>query len=166
VNPAIFFEGLIMSVKNETLSKQSTIYKIKNHRKKILRDRINFLLKNLTLNSAEIFNYENILDNLIETDLKIELEKYSIFERVNNEKITPHFMNTVRGICSKNSDLDKICDDDGSVFETEIDREKHMTDTFRNIYKKPRVAGAAPGAGRYRHRRRCRYRYRYLEMHR
>jgi hypothetical protein len=45
VNPAIFFEGLIMSVKNETLSKQSTIYKIKNHRKKILRDRINFLKK-------------------------------------------------------------------------------------------------------------------------
>jgi hypothetical protein len=47
VTPAVFFEGLIMSVKNETLSKQSTIYKIKNHRKKILRERLQFKKKTL-----------------------------------------------------------------------------------------------------------------------
>jgi hypothetical protein len=33
IDPANFFEGLIMAVKNEILSKQATIYKIKNHKK-------------------------------------------------------------------------------------------------------------------------------------
>jgi hypothetical protein len=33
-DPANFFEGLLMSVKNEILSKQSTIYRVKNHTKK------------------------------------------------------------------------------------------------------------------------------------
>jgi hypothetical protein len=55
VDPAIFFEGLIMSVRNEILAKQSAIYRTRNHRKKILRARMHELKKNLEVNINEVY---------------------------------------------------------------------------------------------------------------
>jgi hypothetical protein len=137
VDPAIFFEGLIMSVRNEILAKQSAIYRTRNHRKKILRSRIFELKKNLAENCLEIYRHERTLDNLIEQELKTELDKFKIFERVNSEKITPHFLNVIRGVSHKNADVGIICNDDDQPFVSEPEREKYITDTFADIYKKP-----------------------------
>jgi hypothetical protein len=65
VEPDIFFEGLIFAVKNEVLSKQSAIYKIKHFRKKSLAAQIEIQKKNFALNSEEIFRQELILDGIM-----------------------------------------------------------------------------------------------------
>jgi hypothetical protein len=90
-------------------------------------------------NYEEIYRHERTLDLLIETDLKIELDKYVVFERLNSEKITPHFMNIFRGAVGENSDLGNICDDNGVEFLTEKSREEFITNTFADVYKKNRT---------------------------
>jgi hypothetical protein len=138
IDPANFFEGLIMSIKNEILSKQSSIYKIKNRKKKLLRERICELKKNIHANFEEIHRQEQILDELIESDLRVELEKYKISERVNSEKITPQFMNLIRCVNSnKDSDLSVVCDANGNTFNTDAERNVYITNTFADIYSKP-----------------------------
>jgi exonuclease III len=138
IDPANFFEGLIMSIKNEILSKQSSIYKIKNRKKKLLRERICELKKNIHANFEEIHRQEQILDELIESDLRVELEKYKISERVNSEKITPQFMNLIRCVNSnKDSDLSVVCDANGNTFNTDAEQNVYITNTFADIYSKP-----------------------------
>jgi Reverse transcriptase (RNA-dependent DNA polymerase) len=139
VPPDIFFEGLILSVKNEILSKQATIYKIKNFRKKILRDRIWQLKQNYSQNFDEISRQENILNTIIEEELRVELSKYKIFERLNQEKITPHFMGLVKTDSKGDCNLDIIRDDTGTAFESENAREEYITDFYRSLYTDPKT---------------------------
>jgi exonuclease III len=141
VEPDNFFEGLILAVKNEILSKQSAIYKTKNFRKKILRERITELKKNFTNNRDEIFRQEAILNNIIENDLKLELEKYHKFERLNQEKLTPYFMNLVRGADKNNLGLDSIHDNDGNDFVTDELRQEYIGTFYANLYKKETHTG-------------------------
>jgi exonuclease III len=136
VEPDIFFEGLIFSVKNEVLSKQSAIYKIKHFRKKCLAARIEALKKDFVLNAEEIFRQELILDGIIEEDLRMEISKYKKFERLNNEKITPHFMSLVKNDIRIDTSLSNICDDTGSEFETDTDRNEYMHNFYQTLYKK------------------------------
>jgi exonuclease III len=136
VTPDFFFEGLVLSVKNEILSKQAAIYKIKNFRKKILRDRIWNLKKNYSQNHEEISRQENILNNLVENELRDELTKYKVFERLNQEKITPYFMSLVKIDSTGTGNIDMICDDTGAAFESDTDRENYITDFYQQLYKK------------------------------
>jgi exonuclease III len=139
VPPDIFFEGLILSVKNEILSKQSTIYKIKNFRKKILRDRIWQLKQNYNQNFAEISRQENILNSLVEEELREKLSKYKVFERINQEKITPYFMNLVKNDSKSDCKINTIRDDTGTPFETDNSREEFITNFYRNLYTDPKT---------------------------
>jgi exonuclease III len=136
VSPACFLEGLIMSVKNEILSKQSAIYKTKNFRKKVLKEKIWDLKKNYNLNFEEIGRLETTLNSLVEDDLKSELAGYKIFERLNQEKITPHFMNLVRSDNKQNINLSSIHDNQGIAFASESDRENYISDFYSELYKK------------------------------
>jgi exonuclease III len=136
VEPDVFFEGLVLSVKNEVLSKQASLYKLKNFRKMVLRENIARLKKNVNENRDEIYRQEKILDNHIESELKLELEKYRKFERLNQEKITPHFMNLVKKDSLHNTTLDSICDNNGAVFNTGTDREQYITEFYSDLYKK------------------------------
>jgi Reverse transcriptase (RNA-dependent DNA polymerase) len=140
VLPDIFFEGLILSVKNEVLSKQSAIFKIKKFKKKVLRENIWRLKHEFEQNFDEIKRQETILNNLVDEDLKLELENYQIYERVNQEKITPYFMNLIRNDSKQNSKLSVICDDDGNNFNTGSEREDYITDFYAKLYKKPNSA--------------------------
>jgi exonuclease III len=135
-SPDLFFEGLIYSVKNEILSKQAAIYKIKKFKKKSLRDRIWELKKNFAENFREIFRQEKILDNIVEEELRAELKKYKNFERLNNEKITPHFMNLVKNDSKNNVSLDKICKEDGTEFLTGKERNEFISTFYKTLYEK------------------------------
>jgi exonuclease III len=137
VNPDIFFEGLVLSVKNEILSKQAHIYKLKNFRKKLLRENIWGLKKNYDRNWEEIHRQEKILNDIVEEDLKKELSNYELFERLNQEKITPHFMNLVRNDAKQSHNLNTICDDNGDGFESEVLLENYVTNFYSELYKKP-----------------------------
>jgi exonuclease III len=142
--PDIFFEGLIFAVKNDVLSKQSAIYKTKNFRKKVLRERIELLKKNTRENMDEILRQERLLDRLIEEELKIDLSKYKNFERLNQEKITPHFLNLARLDSSQNISLDSVCDDEEQEFQSNNERYEYVTQFYENLYKKPNIPEPGP----------------------
>jgi hypothetical protein len=84
-----------MSLKNEVLAKQAKIFKIKRLQKDNLRKELSILKKDNLNNAIEIFAKERQLDSLIESKLKEELLKYKKFHRLNDEKITPYFINLV-----------------------------------------------------------------------
>jgi hypothetical protein len=134
--PDFFFEGLVLAVKSEVLSKQATIFKTKKFRKLLLTDRIRALKENVIDNHDEIVRHEALLTELIDSDLKDELLHYSKFERLNNEKLTPYFLKLAKTDSSPHS-IDVICDDNGVAFQSESDREKHIVDFYETLYKKP-----------------------------
>jgi hypothetical protein len=88
----IFFEILVNNIKNMVPKLQNNIYKVKNKRKKNLTFELKELKTNYVANQAEIFRKEKELSILIESELKAELALIKGFERMNNEKITPHFL--------------------------------------------------------------------------
>jgi hypothetical protein len=71
--PDFFFEGLIHTLKNEVLSVQSRIYKLKTARKTEIRKEICILKQANPRNFNEIQELERKLDDLIEGDLRDEL---------------------------------------------------------------------------------------------
>jgi hypothetical protein len=84
-----FFETLIMSTKNITLSVQNLYFKLKSMTKDKLKKDISLLKNDYVQNQVEIFRLESRLSRIIHNDLKAELQSVRNFERLNDEKITP-----------------------------------------------------------------------------
>jgi hypothetical protein len=137
VGPDVFFEGLVLSVKNQVLSKQSYIFRMKKIRKTMITERIRLLKKNLVDNYEEIYRYEAILNNIIEGELKDELLHYKKFERLNNEKITPHFMKLAAIDSTTTHSLEKICKDTSDDFDSTIERDNFIVNFYETLYEKP-----------------------------
>jgi hypothetical protein len=136
-SPAVFFETLILCVKNNALLEQKRIYNNKNIKMSGLISRIK-ALKNVPFherNHLELENAERSLNAYVERELKIELENYRRFETLNSEKITPHFMAMVKS-SNKGESLTMIKKDDGTVLESLNDLKEHVGKYYKNIYKK------------------------------
>jgi hypothetical protein len=91
-----FFETLIMTIKNVTLSAQHFFYKLKNKTKDTLKKQLIELKKNYSGNQEEIFRLEARLSNVVDSELRDELSLHRNFEKLNDEKITPYFMSLAR----------------------------------------------------------------------
>ncbi len=78
---------------------------------------------------------ENDLTNVIEAELKMELENFKKFETLNAERITPHFMSMVKG-SNKSEKPTLIRNDDGTVFESINDQKNYVGSYYKKIYKK------------------------------
>ena len=79
---------------------------------------------------------ERELAAVIEKELKSELKHMKKFDRLNNEKITPHF----KALTKKSRGEEQLSDihrDDGTVFGSEQDQNKYITYFYKNLYKKP-----------------------------
>ncbi len=130
-----FFETLIMTVKNVTLSAQHTYYKTKTVSKETLKKRIAELKKDFLRNQDEVFALEGRLSRLVDADLSEELRMVKNFERLNDEKITPHFL-----ALAKQPDTDALLSDirhdNGTEFIDSNDRERYITDYYKDLYKK------------------------------
>jgi Reverse transcriptase (RNA-dependent DNA polymerase) len=103
----LFFETLVNNIKNMTLKIQDNIYKAKNLTKKNLTEELFEFKKNFKANMKEIFLKEKELSIIIEQELKDELSLIKGFKRLNDEKITPHFLNLAKNLC-KDPDLTVI----------------------------------------------------------
>jgi hypothetical protein len=130
-----FFETLIMSVKNVTLSAQHNYYKTKTVSKETLKKRITELKKDFLRNQDEVFALEGRLSRLVDADLTEELRLVKNFERLNDEKITPHFLALAK---QPDSDalLSDIRQDNGIEFIDSNDRERYITEYYKELYKK------------------------------
>ena len=97
-------------------------------------------MKNLKLeysrNNLIILEKERGLSDLLELELKEELSHIKAFERLNDEKITPHFLNMAKK-STESADLSCICDNNGTDFKTVEDRQDFISGFFKNLYRKP-----------------------------
>jgi hypothetical protein len=131
-----FFEALVSSIKIATLAEQNRIYKRKNAKYNRLKSLLANLKTNYGNNCDEIFALESELSSSMEQDLREELGNMKIFERLNNEKITPYFLALAKN-SQKTEDPTLICADNGNNFDNQADRDKHIFDFYERLYKNP-----------------------------
>jgi hypothetical protein len=118
------------------LSFQSHFYQNKNAQKKSLRDRIQDLKLDYNVNKDQIFNLECQLSTIIDLELKDELSLIKNFERLNDEKITPYFLQLAKKPDSSES-LNCLKDENNAIFESDELREDHLVSYYRDLYKTP-----------------------------
>jgi Reverse transcriptase (RNA-dependent DNA polymerase) len=94
------------------------------------------LKKNVVANFGEISRIETELASQLEEGLKGELENMKIFDRLNNERITPYFLNLAKTI-SSNDSLTLIKENTGTAFREPSAQEEYITGFYRDLYKKP-----------------------------
>jgi len=125
----IFMETLVNNIRNEAVCYQIFIAKEKMKIKSSLIDRLNLLKSNYSVNSDDIMIIERKLDQLADTELRSKIESTSLFEILNNEKITPHFVDLARGNKS-DATLDSVKNSDGLPFNSSDERKTYI----RNYY--------------------------------
>jgi len=134
-DPTIFFQTLVSCIKNNVLSHQANIFKIRSEKRNMYNRVLHELKKDFVRNTNEILRNERELSNIIEGELRDELLHYKKFELLNNERITPHFINLAK-ISSKNDSISKIKNDVGNDFNSEDALGDHIFNYYKNIYKK------------------------------
>ena len=91
---------------------------------------------NYEANHAAISELELVLDRIAESDLISELEKYSLFDHINQEKITPFFLKLAKSNTST-AKMSAITDRQGLQFTSEPERKTFITNFYAEIYKLP-----------------------------
>jgi hypothetical protein len=114
---------------NHHFTKEKTLKKIDEWTNQNLK-------QNCVENSDRIFGHEQRLSTIIELELKDELSLVKNFERLNEEKITPHFLKLAK-TPEITETLNSLKKDDNSVFETDAEREEHIVSYYRELYKIP-----------------------------
>ncbi len=122
-------------IKNNVLSHQATIFKIRNEKRNHFNKLIRELKQDFNRNKVEILTLERQLSDIVEGELKDELLHFKKFELLNNERITPHFMNLAKN-CSKSETLSMIKKDSGEDFTSVQESSNHIFNYYKDIYKK------------------------------
>jgi exonuclease III len=131
----IFFEVLISEMRNRALSFQSTIYKNMTKKVDSLNNEIKLLKMNYGVNARLIFEKERVLAGLLDWELKENLKNYKKFEILNNEKLTPHFMNLVKK-SRPDATVEDICDKNGVPYPDPESRGEDIVKFYRELYEK------------------------------
>ena len=87
------------------------------------------------VNCNQILAEERILSNLVEMELKRDLENYRKFETLNDEKITPYFMSLVKN-SSKGDSPTQIKQENGIEFNSLDDLSIHVENYYKGIYRR------------------------------
>ena len=136
IEPDLFMETLLNCVRNDVISYQSFINKTK---KTFMLEKLTLLRElklNYEANYAAISELELVLDRIAESDLVSELEKYSLFDHINQEKITPYFLKLAKSNTST-AKMSAITDRQGLQFTSEPERKTFITNFYAEIYKLP-----------------------------
>ena len=116
---ALFMEALPNTLRNETISFQVFIRKAKNQSIKRLIDILATEKTALVPCMDMIERLEREVDRYFENELIKELEHYSLFEHINMEKMTPHFLKIAKSSKSDNK-LSDIVMYMGNLFEMTV----------------------------------------------
>ncbi len=83
-----------------------------------------------------ILELERVLNRQLDVEMRTELENSSNFEYLNDEKITPYFVNLAK--CNKaTATTDVICNNNGDPFPTSQDRNEYVRNFYADLYKIP-----------------------------
>ena len=121
----LFMETLVNNIKNECIGYQAFISRtVKNSMAQMFAT-LEDLKLNFQQNSTAIFELERKLDQVQDCKLRSKLENTRNFELINNEKLTPNFLNLSKGSKAEAS-LSDLKDDLGREFESENDMKTYV----------------------------------------
>jgi len=138
-----FIDVLVNNIVNELTSYQSFIGKKKLEYKTSLKQKLAEHSNSNRVDMDAIRDLERQLIRIQEQELNSELERYSIFDIVANEKITPAFLKLAKTGRSDAS-LTEVKNDDGVEFANDADRNRYITQYYRNVYSIPEARIGAP----------------------
>jgi hypothetical protein len=132
----IFMETLVNNLKNDCVSYQTFISRtIKNTISSSIRQ-LDDLKQDHRTNQDAIFELEKKLNRIQDRKMRSKLEGSKNFEILNNEKITPNFINLSKGSKSEAS-LSDLKNENGLDFGSEEDRKEYVRDFYKKLYKSP-----------------------------
>jgi hypothetical protein len=132
----IFMETLVNNLKNDCVSYQTFISRtIKNTISQSLRQ-LEGLKKDHIANQDAIFDLEKKLNRIQDRKMRSKLEGSKNFEILNNEKITPNFINLSKGSKSE-ACLSDLKNSNGQDFACEDDMKNYVRDFYQKLYKSP-----------------------------
>jgi len=132
----IFMETLLMSIRNECISQQHFLDKKIREGELTMKKRLASLKDNYDLNQGEIREIESKLDQIIDRKLRSKLEAHENFELINNERITPQFLNLAKGSKSEYL-LTDIKDSRGEYFKSNAELQEFIRDYYMKLYSLP-----------------------------
>jgi hypothetical protein len=130
----VFFESLIMNIRNDVISYQSYKSKVLKKDELDLISELKVLKSNYDQNFDRIVNIEKALNSLNDKKLKVQVEKFRSFEHLNKEKVTPFTLKLLKQT-NKEFKLSKIKILDGSDFSSGSDHSEYIRQHFANIYE-------------------------------
>jgi hypothetical protein len=86
--------------------------------------------------SDMILELERTLNRQLDLEMHTELENCSNFEYLNDEKITPYFVNLAKSN-KASATTDSICDNTGEPFNSAEDRNNFVRNFYADLYKIP-----------------------------
>jgi len=136
----VFLEILLNNIKNDVISYQCFIAKEKKNTYNKLVNDLKLAKTNYVGQCEKITNLENKLGLFMEEELTIDLEKHRLYEQLNSEKITPHFLKLALN-SKKGARMGEICSDTGENFETNGLRKQYIKNFYADLYSLPREGG-------------------------
>ena len=135
VDNCLFLETLLNCVRNEVSSFQHFVQKNKKETKNKLISSLKALKSMQILDTELLLSTEKKLNLILEAEMQDALEKSPIFDHIHKEKMSPLFLKLAKG-CHSEHRISDIRNSDGSVFNTDAERNEFIVTYFENIYKK------------------------------
>jgi len=133
-NKVEYFSALVDEVKKSSIWAQKKLFQITKEKMSTIECRISVLKSSFDQNFNEIFNLEKTLGKLRDDELRTKLMDLKIFECLNAEKASPHFLN-IANKSKKESSVNNICNNDGTPFANDETREAHIVSFYADLYK-------------------------------
>ncbi len=135
LDPNAFFEKYIFEIRKTAIWAQGKLFSISRTSIKAKESALEILRRNYEQNFENIFRLEKDIEKVRERDLKVKLKNLKIFECLNAEKASPHFLNIAKKTCSEATPND-IKDENGNDFPSDEERENHIINFFRHCIKR------------------------------
>jgi len=137
-----YFTALTDEVKKTGAWAQKKIFRITREKVKFHEKKLEDLKRNFDINFDEIFKIEKKLAKIRDEELRDKLMDLKIFECLNAERSSPHFLDIAKK-SKKESSIENIKDDDGNDFVDETAREAHIVGFYEKLYEQDlRVHGS------------------------
>jgi len=130
----IFYDSLINNVRNEVVSYQAFIRKRSKEFETNIVDKINLEKTKQPPDYDLLSELESVLTNSRDMKLDNQLKKFSVYEHLNEEKITPSFLRLAR-TGNTEKDLASIVDADGNPFENSRSRNQYIRNYYADVYR-------------------------------
>jgi hypothetical protein len=136
INDDWFMETLVNNIRNECISYQTFLAKTVKESTSAITKKLVELKSDYIGNLVQIDNLQHRLDSIIDNTLRCKLEATSNFEILNNERITPHFLNLAKGSKAEAS-LSDLRDDNGDPFPSDLLMKEYVRNYYQNLYRRP-----------------------------